>query len=283
MRRGGTNEGNEHQVGLLPKKGWHKRNIEFWGRAVIPSIFRPRSGEKLSPRLPQPEDGCAAVTWIGHASFLIQAGGRNILIDPNWAMWLSIFKRVRQPGICIQDLPPIDLVLVTHAHHDHLHLRSLREVANRQPILVPFGVGSLVRRRGFEVSEMGYWESWSDGDLKVTFTPSQHWGARFVHDTHRGFGGYVIETPGSCIYHAGDTAMFDGFSTIGEKFEIGAALLPIGAYQAPSGREVHMNPEEAVTAFQQLGAETMVPMHYGTFPLGGEPIHEPVERLECAS
>lgn len=194
---------------------------------------------------------------------------------------MSLFKRMRHPGIPLESLPEIDLVLISHAHHDHLHLKTLREIANRQPIIVPKGVGSIVKRRGFgEVHELAYWDTWSDGDLEVTLTPAMHWGARFIHDTHRQFGGFVIDGGGSTVYHAGDSAMFDGFGEIGLRHAIDVALMPIGAYDAPSGREVHMNPEEALVAFEHLGAKWMVPMHYGTFPLGGEPIHEPVERLE---
>ena len=195
-------------------------------------------------------------------------------------MWHSVVKRVRRPGLRIEHLPPIDAVLVSHAHHDHLHIPSLREVANNQPIIVPAGVGKIVHRRGFgEVKEMGYWDKFSLGDIEIIHTPAQHWGARFVHDTHRSFGGYLIKYAGRAIYHCGDSAYFDGFGEIGEACNIDVALMPIGAYDAPSGRAVHMNPEEALDAFGELGAKTIVPMHYGTFPLGKEPMHEPLERL----
>ncbi|CAN5386879.1 hypothetical protein BH23VER1_BH23VER1_11010 [soil metagenome] len=280
LRRGGVNSENLLQVGILPKKGWRKRNVQFLGKTVLPSIFARRGGLVQAPAFPLAETGRAAVTWIGHASFLLNTGGRNIIIDPNWAMWLSVFKRVRHPGVCIRDLPHIDMVLITHAHHDHLHIRSLREIANRQPILVPHGVGSLVQRRGFsEVHEMAYWDKREEEGIEIVFTPAAHWGARFVHDTHRQFGGYLVKAPGICIYHAGDSAMFGGFEEIGRHHPIDVALMPIGAYSAPSGREVHMNPEEALDAFEQLGAKIMVPMHYGTFPLGSEPMEEPVTRL----
>ena len=104
-----------------------------------------------------------------------------------------------------------------------------------------------------------------------------------MHDSHRGFGGFVIEAGGRSIFHCGDTAYFDGFKEIGERYPIDVALLPIGAYDPPSGREVHMNPEEAIKAFCEIGAKRMVPMHYGTFRLSYEPLHEPPKRLiECA-
>ena len=129
------------------------------------------------------------------------------------------------------------------------------------------------------VHELHYWESFVHGPVKITLTPCHHWGARMLHDSHRGFGGFIIEAGGRTIFHCGDTAYFDGFKEIGERFAIDVALMPIGAYDPPSGREVHMNPEEAVQAFLDLKARQMVPMHYGTFRLSYEPMDEPPERL----
>ena len=269
-------------VGLLPKKGWSRRNLNFMGKVLLPSLMSRRGGLAQVPDLIHPTcPGKFQVTWIGHASFLIQTGGMNIIVDPNWAHWLAIVKRVRLPGMKLQHLPPIDLVLVTHAHYDHLHLRTLKRIGNGQPIIVPHGVGKIVRKAGFgKVLEMNHWEELQIGDVTITFTPSKHWGARNVHDTHRGFGGYLIKNShGRTVYHCGDSAYFDGFAEIGARTEIDLALLPIGAYEAPSGRSVHMNPEEALVAFQDLKAYHMAPMHYGTFPLGGEPMHEPLDRF----
>ena len=150
---------------------------------------------------------------------------------------------------------------------------------------MPKGVGKLVRGKGFgEVVEMDLWAKARLGPLEITFTPSKHWGARMVHDTHRGFGGYLIRNEsGRTVYHCGDSAYFEGFTRIGEEADIQLAMLPIGAYRAMSGREVHMNPEEALRAFQDLKAGHMVPMHYATFPLGCEPMDEPLQRLRSAS
>ena len=114
-------------------------------------------------------------------------------------------------------------------------------------------------------------------------TPCAHWGARTLHDTHRGFGGYLIETGKRSVFHCGDSAYFDGFKKIGERKDIELALLPIGAYDPPSGREVHMNPEEAAQTFIDINAEKLIPMHYGTFRLSYEPVDEPPKRLmACA-
>jgi L-ascorbate metabolism protein UlaG (beta-lactamase superfamily) len=274
----GTGEGEVRRVGLKPEKGWHKRN--FLTRVLIPSLFTKRLGKHLDALFPELVDGQIGLTWIGHASFLLQTQGVNILIDPNWAKWLKVIKRIKHPGIQLHDLPEIDLVLVTHAHFDHLDRKTLRQIAEDQPIVVPFEVGNLVHDLGFRsVHELHYWESFTEGPVKITLTPCHHWGARMLHDSHRGFGGFIIEAGGRTIFHCGDTAYFDGFKEIGERFEIDVALLPIGAYDPPSGREVHMNPEEAVQAFLDLKARRMVPMHYGTFRLSYEPMDEPPTRL----
>ena len=265
-------------VPLAPANGWHRRNFVL--DVLIPSMFARRLGGNLSPLFPRLHGGQIGITWIGHATFLIQAPGCNVLIDPNWAGWLKVIKRLRHPGIEIHDLPNIDLVLITHAHFDHLDKRSLRAVAADQPIVVPYGVGDLVHRLGFRhVRELDHWESFAIGDLRVTLTPCHHWGARILHDNHRGFGGYLLETAGRSIFHCGDTAYFDGFREIARRHPIEIALLPIGAYDPPSGREVHMKPEEALQAFTELGARLFVPMHYGSFPLGYEPLDEPLHRL----
>ena len=281
LRSGGLDAENDLQVGILPTEGWRQRNLDYFGNRVLPTILTPRSGESFSPNYEIADLKSIGVTWIGHASFLVQMGGQNILIDPNWARWLGIIKRVREPGVPLVDLPKIDLVLVSHAHHDHLHKSTLKRIASRQPIIVPEGVGKIVQRCGFsDVIELKHWEQQTIGDLLITLTPAQHWGARYVHDTHRGFGGFIVTTAhGRTLYHCGDSAYYDGFGRIGDHSPIDVALMPIGAYEAPSGREVHMNPEEAILAFEELGAERMCPMHYGTFPLGREPIEEPVARL----
>ena len=272
----------EHHVGLKPAEGWHRRN--FLAEVVWPSLFERRTGERRSPVFPKLEPGQVALTWIGHASFLLQAPEVNLLIDPNWSRWLKVIKRLREPGLELHALPEIDAVLITHAHFDHLDKRTLRKVASEQPIVVPRNVGRLVHGLGFDrVHELEVWESMQLGPVKVTMTPAHHWGARMLADSHRGFGGFLIEVEGRSIFHCGDSAYFPGFAEIGKRLPVDIALLPIGAYEPPSGREVHMTPEEALRAFVELGAQTFVPMHYGTFPLSYEPAWEPPSRLiECA-
>ena len=286
MRRlfGPRRPANENQVGLLPTQGWRKRNLQFLGDVLIPTLLAPRQpGHTVDP-VPNAETHQIGITWLGHAAFLVQLETANILIDPNWALWHGPVKRLRHPTLFAHDLPEIDLVLITHAHFDHLHIPSLKRVANGQPVIVPRGVGSLVKRLDFgSITELDTWQSTGFRDLSITLTPARHWGARMIHDTHRHFGGYLIESAARTVFHCGDSAIFDGFKEIGERADIDVALMPIGAYEAPSGRPVHMNPEEALDAFQMLDAGIMVPMHHDTFPLGGEPLHEPAQRLSTAA
>lgn len=268
----------QNHVDMRLGDGWHKRN--FLAEVVVPSLFTKRHGEKIKPVFPELGRDQVCITWIGHASFLIQTAEHSILIDPNWAKWLKIIKRIKHPGLEIHDLPAIDLVLVTHAHFDHLDRRSLRTVACDQPIIVPQNVGNLVHDLGFKhVVEMQNWQSVQLGSLKVTMTPARHWGARVLHDNHRGFGGFLVEYAGRSILHCGDSSYFEGFREIGERSNVEIALLPIGAYDAPTKRDVHMNPEQALQAFVELRARTMIPMHFGTFRLSYEPLHEPPQRL----
>jgi L-ascorbate metabolism protein UlaG (beta-lactamase superfamily) len=268
------------RVKLRPRADWHKRN--FLTSVLIPSLFVKRAGDHVpqAPQFPKILPGEICITWIGHASFLIQTHQVNVLIDPNWSKWLKVIKRLKQPGFEIHHLPSIDFVLVTHAHFDHLDRRTLRRVAADQPIVVPMGVGNLVHDLGFHiVHELDYWQTVELGPLKISLTPCHHWGARFLADLHRDFGGFLIEANNRTIFHCGDSAYFPGFKEIGERYPVEIALLPIGAYEPPTGRQVHMNPEEAVKAFLELGAKTLIPMHYGTFRLGFEPLHEPPQRL----
>ena len=260
---------------------WNERN--FITEVLIPSLFVKRSGVQHRPVFPKLQRGQIGLTWIGHASFLIQTPKHNILVDPNWANWLIVIRRLKRAGLAIHDLPNIDLVLITHAHFDHLNRRTLAAVAAQQPIVVPSGVSNLVHDLGFErVHEMNWWDEWEHEGLKITFTPAKHWGARVLHDSHRGYGGYVVEFEGRQIYHCGDSAYFSGFREIGRRLAPEIALLPIGAYDPPSGRDHHMGPEQAVQAFKELQSKLLIPMHFGTYRLSYEPMHEPAERLNLA-
>jgi L-ascorbate metabolism protein UlaG (beta-lactamase superfamily) len=263
-----------------------KRARQF-GRLVRHSAVTPRSGETRKPRLAM--NGELGITFIGHASFFVQIGGRSVVIDPNFARWLFVLKRLRRPGLRVRDLPPIDVVLVTHAHFDHLHRPSLRAIVQdtlhkrgtAPVIIVPSHVSDLISDLGFsEIIELDWWKSSRHGNLAITLVPSRHWGARILKDSHRGYGGFVLRAGKHSVYHAGDTAYFAGFGEIGRRLSPELALLPIGAYNPPQFRNVHTSPEDATRAFLDLNARWMVPMHYGSFRLSHEPVEEPLQLLE---
>jgi L-ascorbate metabolism protein UlaG (beta-lactamase superfamily) len=264
-----------------------RRRARQFGRLVRHSAVTPRIGETHTPKLTT--NGELGLTFIGHASFFVQLGGQNVLIDPNFARWLFVLKRLRQPGVRVRDLPPIDTVLVTHAHFDHLHRPSLRAIVqqtlrrrHRAPIIiVPNHVFDLVSDLGFDaVIELDWWNSYRHRGVTITHVPSRHWGARILKDSHRGYGGYVLRDHKHSLYHAGDTAYFPGFREIGQRLAPELALLPIGAYNPPSFRNVHASPADATRAFLDLHSRWMVPMHYGTFRLSHEPMEEPLQLLE---
>ncbi|MBS1851928.1 MAG: MBL fold metallo-hydrolase [Acidobacteria bacterium] len=258
-----------------------------FGQLVRHSAAIPCTGKTHSPKLVS--NGELGVTFIGHASFFLQMGGQNLVIDPNFARWLFVLKRLRRPGLRVLDLPPIDLVLVTHAHFDHLHRPSLRSIVRHTrsqsglapAIVVPHHVADLVSDLGFrEVIELDWWNSYRLAELTVTHVPSRHWGARVLKDSHRGYGGYVLRDHKHSVYHAGDTAYFAGFQEIGDRLAPELALLPIGAYSPDSFRTVHTSPGDATRAFLDLKSRWMVPMHYGTFRLSQEPMDEPLRLLQ---
>lgn len=259
---------------LTPTNAFNPRT--FFHEMVWKALLMKKTGKRKKPTFPKLEDGQVAITWIGHASFLIQFNDLNVLVDPNFANWLFLLKRIKHAGLKIQDLPPIDLVLLTHAHYDHFHKPSIRKLPAPKIGVMPWGMGQLAKGLGFErILELQWWESFQRGDWKVSLTPCKHWGARRLHDHHRGYGGFVLEHQGRKIFHAGDSAYFDGFKEIGEHYEPEIALLPIGAYYPDSFRNVHMGPDEALQVFKDLKAKQMVPMHYGTFKLSFEEIDEP--------
>jgi L-ascorbate metabolism protein UlaG (beta-lactamase superfamily) len=260
----------------------HFNPATFFRELVWKALLTPRTGVPQRPVFPKLRHGEVAITWIGHASFLIQFTDLNVLIDPNFANWLFLLKRIKRSGFKIADLPPIDLVLLTHAHFDHFHKPTLRKLPHPKIGIMPRGVGDLAHNLGFSrIVELEWWESFSraKSSWKVTFVPSKHWGARTLHDQHRGYGGFVLEHQGLKIYHAGDSAYFEGFKEIGEKFSPSIALLPIGAYHPESFRKVHMGPDDAIKVFKELNAKWLVPMHYGTFKLSFEAIDEPLRWL----
>jgi L-ascorbate metabolism protein UlaG (beta-lactamase superfamily) len=247
-------------------------------RAAIPTVSAD------AERLARPPDrgAPARVTWLGHASFLVQLDGVSLLVDP--ALQPTLFGGISRnvpPGLAIDALPSIDAVLVSHSHYDHLDLPTLEAVG--APVIAGLGLERFFRARRLFATELGWWSSTRVGDVRITFVPSQHWSRRGLFDTNETlWGGFVIEGSTATLYHSGDTAYFDGFARIGARFPaIDAAMLPIGAYDPAWFMErQHMNPEQALQAFEDLGARSFVAMHWGTFKLTDEPLDEPPRRME---
>ncbi len=248
-------------------------------RAPVPSVAPDLARLATPPAPGEP----ARITWLGHASFLVQLDGVSLLIDP--ALRPTLFggiERNVEPGVPLEKLPPIDAALVTHNHYDHLDLPTLERV--KAPIVAGLGLERWFRDRGLFATELGWWSTTTVRGVRVTFVPAQHWSRRSLLDTNRTlWGGFVIEGTRATVYHSGDSAWFDGFAEIGRRFPaIDAALLPIGAYDPAWFMEsMHLNPEQALRAFRELGARTFVAMHWGTFKLADEPLDEPPRRVEA--
>jgi L-ascorbate metabolism protein UlaG (beta-lactamase superfamily) len=232
-----------------------------------------------------PREG-TRITWLGHASFLVQLGGQNLLIDPVFSERIAwVYPRYARPGLPAAALPPIDVVLISHSHPDHLDLASIEALPRDATAIVPMGLGRLFTRLQFaRVIELNWWEPASLKGFQVTLVPARHWSRRTWWDHNRTlWGGYVIGSPAAAIYFAGDSAWCDVFAEIGRRIPgLAAALLPIGGY-APAWfmSQNHLSPEEAGQAFLDSGARVLVPMHWGTFQLTDEPLCEPIARLEA--
>ncbi|MBP2002447.1 L-ascorbate metabolism protein UlaG (beta-lactamase superfamily) [Paenibacillus shirakamiensis] len=233
-----------------------------------------------------------SITWIGHSTFFIQYQGLNIVTDPVWAPRMGFQKRLSSPGIPIEHIPPIDIILISHSHYDHMHISSIRKLyRSGTTILVPDGLKRKMQRKGFHhCHEMKWWEEQTIKGIKFSFVPTQHWTRRTPFDTNSShWGGFVLEpvkpqVPGSgepIIYFAGDSGYFDGFKDIGQRYNIDVALMPIGAYEPEwFMTSQHVNPEEAIQAFVDVKATTMIPMHFGTFRLADDTAREALDRME---
>ncbi|MFF9472503.1 MBL fold metallo-hydrolase [Streptomyces roseolus] len=270
--------------------------VRALARLAREGAVRPRpEGLRDAPLLPfapgpLPPAGptTVAVTWAGHASWVVRIGGLTVLTDPVWSRRiLGTPARLTPVGVRWEDLPPVDAVVISHNHFDHLDAPTLRRLPRATPVLVPAGLGRWFVRRGFtRVTELDWWEAAELGGVRFDFVPAHHWSKRTLLDTCRSlWGGWVLtDAAGHRVHFAGDTGYGHWFAEIGRRHPgIDLALLPIGAY-APRWwlRDVHTDPEEAVRALHDLGARRMAPMHWATFVLSAEPVLEPLTRVRAA-
>ena len=229
-----------------------------------------------------------SLTWVGHATFVMRLGGKLIATDPIWSERIAVIARKVAPGVALEELPPLDVVAVTHNHYDHLDAPTIRRInarAGEQPLYVtPLGNGRWLTKAGAKrVVELDWWQSHREGDLEITLVPARHWSMRAPWNRNDAlWGGFVFRAGDGTAYHSGDTALFDGFVEVGQRLgPIDWAMLPIGAYEPRWFMEPqHMNPEDAGEAFVRLGARVLCAMHWGTFKLTDEPLREPPERMQ---
>lgn len=235
--------------------------------------------------------GRLSVTFINHSTVLIQYQGVNILTDPIWnhrASPLTILgpKRVRRPGVRLDDLPPIDLVLISHNHYDHLDIETLKLLSEKCSPIVVTGLGNTpaLQEAGLAtIQELDWWESFRHQALDIVFTPTQHFSGRGLFDKQKSlWGGFVIASPAGHAYFSGDTAVGPHHAQLRAHFkEFRVALLPIGGYEPRwFMKAAHMNPAEAVEAHRLLNAKVSIGIHFGTFAnLTNEGIEQPLRDL----
>lgn len=234
------------------------------------------------------------VTWVGHATVLVQYKGIAILTDPMFSSRASPVnfagpERVNPPALEIKDLPPVDLVVISHNHYDHLDAWSVRQLGNSPFWVVPLGLKSWFLRQGISadrVMELDWWDSHREGRVTVTATPAQHWSARSIWDRNESlWASWMVQVEDFTFWYSGDTGYNPRqFKEIGNHFpSIDLALISIGAY-APRWfmKDVHITPEEAVQIHQDIGARQSLAVQWGTFPMTSEPIDEPPKKLSKA-
>ena len=235
------------------------------------------------------------ITIINHSTFLIQLNGLNILTDPIWSERASPFsfigpKRMRRPGIDLKDLPPIDVILLSHNHYDHLDLPTLKKIlTTHQPkIFTPLGVKIFLEKKGIVVAQdMDWWDEHElSKQLKIICIPAQHFSGRGTSDRDGTLWcGYLIMRPEGNIYFAGDTGYSNRiFKDVGDRFApIRVSLLPVGAYKPEWFMSpIHCSPEDAVQLHLDLKSQISIAAHYGTFPLADEEQYEPLRDLKTA-
>jgi N-acyl-phosphatidylethanolamine-hydrolysing phospholipase D len=279
---------------FVPPSIWER--LKFIPSRTWRTTFHPRTAN-----LPRVEnDGsslknnrtAATVTWVGHSTLLIQLDGVNILTDPHWSDRASPVtfagpKRLTPPGVAFENLPPIDLVLISHDHYDHLDVETVRRLAQtHHPLfLVPLGLKAWFAEIGItQVEELNWWESRQVKGLTVTCLSAQHFSGRTLWDRNRRlWSSWAVAAGTKRVFYAGDTGYYGVFKEIGDRLgPFHLAAIPIGAYlPRVMMKMTHLTPEEALQLFADIQGQRFVAIHWGTFDLTEEPLEEPPQRLEA--
>lgn len=271
--------------------GWTR--ARFLIRRVWSSLVTPRRFEAprvTADRLLVAANPAPTVTWIGHATLLVQLEGVTILTDPHWSERASPLswagpRRLSAPGLAFEDLPPVHVVVISHDHYDHLDVATVKRLAETHDPLfvVPLGLKHWLAEQGIErVEELDWWQSHEHRGLRLVCLPAQHFSQRTPWDGNRRlWASWAVIGASKRLYFSGDTGYFDGFQQVGEQLgPFDLAALAIGAYLPPEiMRFVHLTPEEAVQAFEDLRARALLGIHWGTFDLADEPLAEPPVRM----
>jgi L-ascorbate metabolism protein UlaG (beta-lactamase superfamily) len=270
-----------------------RRRLGHLFREWTMEIRRPIAPASVKPEPSKWSDAQVTLAWIGHSTVLINFFGVTILTDPVLFSRVGIRlpgftigpKRLTAPALSFDELPKVDLVLLSHAHFDHLDLRTLRCFDEATNVITARATGDLLQGTRFShVTELDWGQSKSlrtaAGEIEITAFPVKHWGARTRRDTYRGYNGYLIERSGRRIIFAGDTAMTETFAERRRHGAIDVAIMSIGAYNP--WIQSHSTPEQAVQMANAAGARFIVPVHHQTFRLSFEPFPEPIERFEAA-
>jgi L-ascorbate metabolism protein UlaG (beta-lactamase superfamily) len=242
-----------------------------------------------------PPDTGLRVTWLGHSTLLVELDGRRVLVDPVWGERASPFsfagpRRFYAPPLAIADLPPLDAVIISHDHYDHLDYPSIVALATLDvPFVVPLGVGAHLEGWGVSparITELDWWGEHRVGDLRLVATPARHFSGRsmvMADKDHTLWAGWALIGPEHRVFFSGDSAMFPGFAEIGERLgPFDLTMMESGAYNA-LWADVHMGPEQAVEAHRMLRGRVLLPVHWGLFDLALHGWTEPIERVLAAA
>lgn len=269
----------QHRRSLLDLLRWQLRRTRARDRRPRAAIPRaPNDGASLAGVA-----SSARLTWIGHGSFALHEGDRVVVVDPHFGARALLPRRHSPPGIPLEAVPARATALLTHNHYDHLDDGTLSRLPRSIDWLVPWNLEEHLRGAGFErVRQLDWWGEAELGGWRFTFLPAQHWSRRWGEPENVTlWGGWLVDTGRTRVFFAGDTGWFHGFAEYGRRFApIDVAVLPIGAY-APRWfmQPMHLDPEEALRAFRDLGARLLVPGHWGTFDLSDEAVDEPPRAL----